>query len=375
MFVTLNTLDDILPHITLGDGINLVDRGDYQVLDYNFIASSVFTNDYALECRGLKFAADGKLIARPLHKFFNLGERDQMTEVDFTQPHVVFDKLDGTMVHPVMLNGDLVFMTRAGLTRHAQVALAAAPQGVLDLCVDAMARNLTPVFEFTAPDNRIVIAYDRPQITLLAARDITTGAYLTHDALVALGQQHGVPLPQLARPVADVKAFVADTRGLPDVEGYVIAFDDGRRIKIKTDSYVLRHRALSGLKMEKNVVAWIAEQMVDDVLPLLRPGAADALQQYADTVEANMARQVADLQAFFDAHKTLPDRKSYALAVKDKINPRLSKVAFGMLDGGDAATGVRAILQWASGGISRPDDIRFLLGTEWHPPDGDYGTD
>ena len=68
---------------------------------------------YALlrECRGIKFGPDGKLIARTLHKFFNLGERPETftDNVDFEVPYVLFNKMDGSMIHPIVMDGQVVY--------------------------------------------------------------------------------------------------------------------------------------------------------------------------------------------------------------------------------------------------------------------------
>ena len=53
---------------------------------------------------------------------------------------------------------------------------------------------MTALFEFTSPENRVVIAYDRPTLTLLAGRDNRTGRYCSHQELQALPISYDVPL-------------------------------------------------------------------------------------------------------------------------------------------------------------------------------------
>ncbi|PCK07239.1 MAG: hypothetical protein COA42_15410, partial [Alteromonadaceae bacterium] len=52
------------------------------------------------EFRGMVFDKDGKLIRRPFHKFFNIGERTetQFTNLDLSKEHDIFEKLDGSMI-------------------------------------------------------------------------------------------------------------------------------------------------------------------------------------------------------------------------------------------------------------------------------------
>ena len=130
---------------------------------------------------------------------------------------------------------------RDGVTVQAEAALAAASPGVLALCRAALGEGLTPVFEFTSPAHRIVVAYDAPALTLLAARDTVSGRYLDHAALKAFGRTHGVAVVESFGSVEDAKAFAAEVRGEQGVEGYVVAFESGHRLKLKTEAYALRH--------------------------------------------------------------------------------------------------------------------------------------
>ncbi|MCH9806902.1 MAG: hypothetical protein K0U74_04150 [Alphaproteobacteria bacterium] len=271
MEITIESIDDVLPFIREDQGIIVSRRPDHSVIDYVFTKDGTFSCDVTLQCRGLKFDASGRIIARPFHKFFNVGEREDPNHIDWSQDHLVMDKLDGTMVHPAILNGELVFMTRMGVTDHAKAAQALASDQVLQLCREQIEQGRTPLFEYTGPENRIVLDYQEPKLTLLAAREIVSGRYVAHDELSDIAKRGKVRLVENFGRVDDIKSFMADGRALQDVEGYVIAFSDGHRLKLKADAYVLRHRALSHVHLEKNVLAWVATQAVDDVTPLLSP--------------------------------------------------------------------------------------------------------
>jgi RNA ligase len=338
------------------------------VIDYNFVEKDTFNSPHALECRGLKFAADGQLIARPFHKFFNLGEKQSVDDVDFTAPHRVLEKRDGSMIHPCWLEGELVFMTRKGQTPHADLARAHADAGILSLCCEMLEEGITPIFEFTSPENRVVVAYEGPELVLLAARHMISGAYLPWEVLTDHCARHNVPLVQAHDPVDDAHRFTEAARALRGTEGYVIAFENGHRIKLKADAYVLRHKALDGLKYEKNVLAWIVEGAVDDVSALLKPEDRDRLLAYSAAVESSIARHATELETFHAANRDLP-RKAYALKAQADLDHRLTRVAFALLDGRPARAELLKIVQWATHSENRPPDIRDLLGATWEAPD------
>src|SRR5262245_38066531 len=105
--IRIEHIDDVVPHIPPERGIIVSSRRDHTVIDYVYSFDDTFDTAIARECRGLKFGADGRIIARPFHKFFNLGEKERVEDIDWSRPHQVFDKLDGSMIHPAMLNGEM----------------------------------------------------------------------------------------------------------------------------------------------------------------------------------------------------------------------------------------------------------------------------
>jgi RNA ligase len=367
MFENIFTIDDVLPHISLTDGIFVAERDRYTVIDYSIITENTFATPMSQECRGLKFAPDGKILARPFHKFFNLGERCPPGEFDWTAPHVVMDKLDGSMIHPCMLGDDLVFMTRMGVTEQAELALSYATQNVLNLCQHTLAQGQTAVFEFTSPENRVVIDYAVPTLTLLAVRNTVTGAYTGFSTLKQLGTKFGVPVVESFAPVNDVKRFITDGRALEGVEGYVIAFENGTRLKLKSDAYVLRHKALSGLEFEKNILAWVASDALDDVLPLLHSDMADQVRAYSHTVMTAAADHVATIETLVQTNQGA-DRKSFAGQVQAHIDPRLQSIAFRRMDGHDSRKAMKDVLLRAAGSETKVNSIRNLFGMEWNGP-------
>lgn len=364
MFPRITHFDDVDPYVVYEKGINVRDRPGYAVVDYAFVQADTFDSPMARECRGLKFGRDGELLARPFHKFFNLGEAGPAEAEDFGQPHVVLDKLDGSMIHPCLLQDELRLMTRGGLSPQAAAAERAADPAVWSLCRALDAAGMTPMFEFTSPDNRVVVAYETTALTLLAVREKESGTYVPHAELQAIGVRYGVPVVQGFGAVRDLGTFVAEARALEGLEGYVVAFEDGHRLKLKAEGYVLRHRALSDLKYEKVLLAWIAEDALDDVLAILPEEAAARVAAYAETVLTALARYEAEVVAVHQAHRDA-SRRDYAMAVKAALDPRLQNAAFKALDGQSVRDALRKLLRWAAHSEPRVDTVRDLFGMRW----------
>lgn len=87
MYPRIETIDDVLPHLGENIGIYVNRRAGYRTVDYGWVGDTTFDRPMRIECRGLKFGEDGRLLARPFHKFFNLGEREGVADIDWTRPH------------------------------------------------------------------------------------------------------------------------------------------------------------------------------------------------------------------------------------------------------------------------------------------------
>lgn len=67
--------------------------------------------------------------------------------LDFTQPHVVMEKLDGSMIHPAIVSSDeVVFMTRMGHTDVARKAERHLTPELSDICRGILMGGATPIF-------------------------------------------------------------------------------------------------------------------------------------------------------------------------------------------------------------------------------------
>lgn len=363
-FPRIESLDDVVPHVSYERGFVVSRRGSHTVVDYVFVVEGTFSNAVSLECRGLKFDRDGRILARPFHKFFNLGERQRLEDVDWSAPHRVQAKLDGSMIHPAVIDGEMVFMTRMGATDQSVQARSNVTPAVVDLCRHLITGQVTPIFEFTSPDNRIVIPYDRPQLTLLAARDMITGDYLAHGEIDTLAARFSVAAAPNHGTIGDAEAFVARARAEAGIEGYVLAFDDGHRLKLKADAYVLRHKALAQVQLEKNVLAWICNGTVDDVLPLLPDDIASRVLAYRNSVGNGITAIAADIARFVELHRGLP-RKDFAAKTFAAVDRRLTGTVFSALDGKDVRASLMTMLVAASQSDPKVDAVRDLFGLHW----------
>lgn len=284
------------------------------VCSYLISAPDTFDSPEAREARGLVFDAEGKMIARPLHKFFNVGEREstRLENIDFTKVVRVMDKRDGSMIHTVALSSELGnFSLKSKKSFESDVAKQAtqwiknAP-GFVALCSEMTKVGETVIFEWTSPVARIVLAYPNDELRLLHVRNNETGEYHTQEQLEVLSARYGVKLVDTRddilmmmlesdRKDLTLQSLVEETDG---IEGWIFQFENGDMVKVKTKWYLERHRAMTFLRV-RDIARMTLREETDDLKSLLVGEGADISEieaiENSVVAEINYIRERVDL--------------------------------------------------------------------------------
>jgi len=283
-FPIIETITDVLPAIEGRDEFIVAERDGFVVINYNVGFEDTFTiddNDLMVnygraipkgvmrrECRGIIFYPDGRLMSRPFHKFFNVGEREEtlMHNIDLSRPHVIMEKMDGSMIRSLDIHGNTRLGTKMGVTDTSNAAERIAT-GEQFACLRVnMLRGTTLLTEYVSPENRIVIEYDKPELVLLAARDNRTGDYLD---LSTVGDDFPFRVvPTYGSVDGSLDEYIERQRGLEGREGDIIAVGN-MRYKIKNDWYVRIHKVKDKIRTDRHILALLLENELDDVYPHL----------------------------------------------------------------------------------------------------------
>src|SRR5690606_27383364 len=154
------------------------------------------------------------------------GERDETRAdvIDWSRPHRVIEKLDGSMIHPAILaDGSVRFMTRAGITDVSRACEARHLSGRLpSLCAELIEHGALPVFEWVSPVNRIVLGYPDDRLVLLALRTMATGRYERQQYADEVAARYGLERPRALATDAygDWAGLAKHCADLEDAEGY-----------------------------------------------------------------------------------------------------------------------------------------------------------
>jgi RNA ligase len=196
-FPYIEKIEDVLPHIKDRGEFLVAEREHYTVINYMVALADTFdmfdsydegnyvydvTGAIRRECRGLKFYKDGRIAARPFFKFFNINERDEtkIDKVDWSKPYTIMEKRDGSMIHPMRIGNDIRWMTKMGITEVSAQAEKFIEKNTnyekfAKWCIE---NQLTPIFEYTSPNNKIVVRYEKDELVLLAVRHNITGEFM-----------------------------------------------------------------------------------------------------------------------------------------------------------------------------------------------------
>lgn len=345
-FPAILHIDDVLPYIKDAPEFIVAEKDGYTVINYVVAGHDTFPSmieddsdawestgwfnlGYAIrrECRGLVFGSDGRLVNRRYHKFFNVNERDETAihQIDWSQPHVILEKLDGSMVSPCFVRGHLRWMTKMGITdtsMEAEAFVASRPD-YTELAAHYLQSGFTPVFEWCSNKNRIVLDYPEDRLVLTAMRGTVSGVYMLQDALERIGERYGIPVVKTwsHEQIQKMGTLIDIIRAAEGIEGVVVRFDDGHMVKIKADWYVRIHKVKSLLGQERDVVELILKNELDDMLPVLPREDVEKIEAFQSALMATVTAAARSVKILVESHRQEMDRKTFAVEHASKFDP------------------------------------------------------
>jgi RNA ligase len=294
-------------------------------------------------------------------------------KIDLSRPHVILEKLDGSMITPVYTEAGIRWGTKMGITDVSMQAevFVARTGGYRDFAEQCRVEGVTPIFEWCSRKQRIVVDYPEDQLVLIAIRDNVTGAYVPYETMVGLGTYWHIPVVRAyAGTTANMEHLIAETRASEGMEGWIIRFDDGQMLKIKGEWYLRIHKTKDGLTQEKNVIDMIINEKLDDVKPFMLEEDRRRVEAFESEFWTGVADSVEIYERYFQsAVSSGLDRKAYALqwmpTIKDN-DPFAPPYVFARFDGKDPRTLILEAIRKNIGTQTRVDAARTLWrGARW----------
>lgn len=267
-FPYISHLDDLLPHIKHKPEISVkVQPNGCTVVCYAISNNDTFDSEWARECRGITFDKDGNILIRVMHKFFNVGEREdtQVGNISWNHAFRIMDKRDGSMITPCVLDGVIEVKTKKSFDTEQAIrakTFILARQNYVDFIRRCNDLKLTATFEWTSPGDRIVVKYPHDDLVLTHIRHNETGEYKL--TLNQFASKYNIPVvDELIVPAFDIHPLLAKLQAEEGKEGYVIQFVDGDMVKLKTPWYINLHHSVTFTR-ERDIARMVVDEQVDD---------------------------------------------------------------------------------------------------------------
>ncbi|WP_300102466.1 RNA ligase [Flavobacterium sp.] len=247
-----------------------INGNKFTTIAYMISDASFWELPMSLECRGNVFDETGRCVSRTFPKFFNLNENKytQFSDLDFTDA-IFFDKKDGSMITTLVVDDEVYLKTKKSFYSDVAKLAQKSLSDDLKLFIKYLSSfNLSPIFEFTSPDNKVVIDYGiEPKFTLLAIIDNETGIYVEHGRIlniVSEWKSRGIHISVIEIYDITIDDALNSVDEVEGIEGYVCLLKDGTRVKIKTEWYRRNHRLQTDLTY-RDIAEMVADETLDDM--------------------------------------------------------------------------------------------------------------
>ncbi len=199
------------------------------------------------ESRGHIFNVKTKeCIAHTFPKFFNLNENDetQKNKLPWEDGYEITTKLDGWLGTLYRHNGEYKIATRGSFKSEGAVWATEWLQKNIDL--SELDDDLTLVFEIISPITKIIVDYNFIGLVLLSAFNRHTGKELDYREVEKIGKKFGFQTPDITDNIDYCLHLLNHSPG-NELEGFVIRFKNGLRVKIKSEDYFRMSRLRKGI--------------------------------------------------------------------------------------------------------------------------------
>jgi T4 RnlA family RNA ligase len=327
---------------------HLFNGTQFRVFTYRLASYTDFLKPSALECRGITFITkDDKyesLAALTPRKFFNLNENQMAMNLDFSKTRSIMDKMDGSIMTTYKLPiADMVYL-KSKTALQSDQAIAANEFLQLEenstlhnFLMYMMHKGYSVSMEFTDAKFRIVLPYQKTNLTIFSARDLTNGMDYPYSMLQSDMEEFGCVQHLVKDHFYDIDPvklieFVDNIPNMKDIEGYVINVD-GMNIKVKCDWYKNLHSLKDNVTHPRNLFECVVNELSDDVRAHFSHDIY--LLNRIDEMELIVRKLYKKLDApikFFHDNSLL-SRKEFALKAKDELEPMMFNVAMSYYTG------------------------------------------
>ena len=327
----LNSKNDLTKAYQQKDSILISTNFDRDLYTVKYLHGGVdFTDIMNRNARGLTYDSDGNIVTIGFEKFFNYRQLDEYQTYtdDFKEKYSdtnrnlnleVYEKLDGTFIALGLdKNENLVAATSSSTSsKYTQIAedyFNNLPN--IDKIKTFMKNtNMSLMFEYTSPDNLIVIPYNQTEFTLIGARQRDINAPISeYKELQVIAGLFDLKVCQSQK--MDLDQIIEYQKTNKTSEGFVARNEYGNLLKFKTDYWFEEKENLGDLffgnpltqqKVNKYVELYLNDEM-DDFLAYKNQRVGKGGLHEIDHVYNQLQTRVSEYKTLTDKYKDLSRR-------------------------------------------------------------------
>lgn len=306
----------------------------YRIYNYRLASWTIFQSPGALDARGIMFditdPSNVTLVSLPPQKFFNYEEGGINHALGKLGDKMV--KMDGSLISSYIHKGNVFLKSKGSLS--SSQALDAMKlldneenKKFKDELVSLVKEGYTINMEYTSPENRIVIPYQKEELTVLSMRKHEDGENFFASKLIDLLEKKGgfpemlihmVLFEKLHNQTIEQLKFVDDVRKEQEGEGYVVEIildeKNSYLTKVKNLKYIALHQTKDSVNSPKKLFDAIIEEASDDLRSMFAedPYVLNKIKEMEDHVQPIYNHMIKTVEGFYDENKSL-ERKDYAI--------------------------------------------------------------
>ncbi len=291
-------------------------RGDLVI--YTYANHCKHWDDITLNSRGNIYnRKTGEVVAQPFPKFFNMNQRidTQERNLPWRDGFRIFKKQDGWLGILYRDGGQHRIATRGSFK---SVGAIWATEFLKRYDLTGLPDKVTLLFELICPATKIVVNYgNREDLVLLAAYNRHTGEEYEWEQVEEWSKEFGFTITESydRNWLGYCRGQIKTVSG-SEMEGFVIRFDNGLRVKIKSEDYFRRSALLANLTP---LTIWNNMQdgkVTEDVWNEVDQEYHDQLNAIAEVLESSYFDIRQEINHQFVSIVDRENRVAFALAAK-----------------------------------------------------------
>lgn len=292
-------------------------------------------NDFNKQSRGVILdLAKKQIIAHPFDKFFNINAHpDTMLDVlPLALGYSIAHKYDGSMITAFKHNNAVHFATRMSFQNpQTDLAQQVYQQSYPQLSTVPL-EDFTLIFELVAPENQIIVNYAQADLILIGVRDLKHNLLLAYDEVIKFAKKYQLQAVELINtPFESLYEIAHHGNSEMMEEGWVIAFNNGLFVKLKTWQYLaqvhIKRLGLTTKQLFKSYCDMDTEQWLNFInkLPV---ETQDVVQNYGHFIQAKIDHVILTAKQLYTKYQHIDSQKDFAMLVQTECSPEYGSLVF-----------------------------------------------